>query len=87
MIQRGTHLGALVVVDLILGAGVTAVVVVGAEVTVGVEAGGCYYYFFSLSNFGIFLEVFLHLDIGTIIQQVTKSQIFTPLTCEIRIKV
>ena len=48
MIQRGTHLGALVVVDLILGAGVTAVVVVGAEVTVGAEAGGCFYYFFSL---------------------------------------
>lgn len=40
MIQEGTHLGVQVVVDLILGAGATAEVVVEAEVLVEAKAGG-----------------------------------------------
>lgn len=78
MIRRGIHLGALVVAVLILGAGATAAAVVGAEVTVGAEAGG---YTLFLVKLGILLEVFLYSDIGIIMQQVSKSQIFTSLTC------
>lgn len=40
MIRSGTHLGALVVVDLIQEAGATVVVVVVVEVIAGAEAGG-----------------------------------------------
>lgn len=42
MIQEGTHLGVQVVVDLILGAGATA------EVLVEAEAGGLTLFFFIL---------------------------------------
>lgn len=48
MIQRKTHLGALALVEVVLIQRAGVAVVVGAEVTVGAEAGG--YTVFSYIN-------------------------------------
>lgn len=80
MIRSGTHRRVLRVVSLTLGIGVTAVAEVVAEVTVGAGAGAGGIDVFN-AKLKTFVKMFLYSNNRIGMQQVSKSQIFTSLTC------